>query len=47
MPGYLTISSTEPYVLQYAIKSKQTRLLKNFEFKRGVGITIKSKETSS
>ena len=30
-------------ILQYTIKSKET---KNFEFEKGIGITIKSKETS-
>ena len=29
----------------YFIKSKQTRIIKKFEFKKGVGIETKSKET--
>ena len=33
-------------ILQYTTKSKQTRVLKNIEFKREVGIDIKSKETA-
>ena len=35
-------------ILQYTMKSKETRIENiNFEFKKGVGIAIKSKETSS
>ena len=34
-------------ILQYAMKSKETRSKKFFEFNKGVEITIKSKETSS
>ena len=33
--------------LQYSIKSKQTRCIKNSNLRKEVGITIKSKETSS
>ena len=31
---------------QYSIKSKQTRCIKNLNFRKEVGIAIKSKETS-
>ena len=34
-------------ILQYTTRSKETRSKINFEFKKGVGIAIKSKETSS
>ena len=36
-------------ILQYTIKSKETKSIrrKKFEFKKGVGIAMKSKETSS
>ena len=33
--------------LQYSIKSKQTRCIKNSNLRKEVGIAIKSKETSS
>ena len=33
--------------LQYSIKSKQTRCIKNSNLRKELGITIKSKETSS
>ena len=33
--------------LQYSIKSKQTRCIKNLNLRKEVGIAIKSKETSS
>ena len=33
--------------LQYSIKSKQTRYIKNSNLRKEVGIAIKSKETSS
>ena len=33
--------------LQYSIKSKQTRCIKNSKLRKEVGIAIKSKETSS
>ena len=33
--------------LQYSIKSKQTRCIKNSNLRKKVGIAIKSKETSS
>ena len=32
---------------KYTIESKQTSILKNQKFKKGVGIATKSKETSS
>ena len=33
--------------IQYSIKSKQTRCIKNLNLRKEVGIAIKSKETSS
>ena len=36
-----------PRQLQYSIKSKQTRCIKNSNLRKEVGIAIKSKETSS
>ena len=33
--------------MQYSIKSKQTRCIKNSNLRKEVGIAIKSKETSS
>ena len=41
------LTITYNMLIQYTTKSKQTRVLKNFEFKKEVGIDIKSKETSS
>ena len=34
-------------ILQYTIKSEETKVKVNFKFKKGVEIAIKSKETSS